>query len=108
MTSISPRLRLRRAARLFTATTTLIACMWAPATAQSERAEYPIEGTWAVHVTPYNCATGVPFPGFYGIASFDRGGTATSSTPGRRHPRQRRRRLGSGSMAAVAVTRSRR
>ena len=39
-----------------------------------------------MQVTPYNCATGVSFPGFYGIASFDRGGTATVINSGQTAP----------------------
>jgi hypothetical protein len=66
MTSNILGIRLQRTVRVLGATLTLVGCMWTPATAQSERAEYAIEGTWAVQVTPYNCATGVSFPGFYG------------------------------------------
>ena len=86
MTSNILGMRLQRTVRVLAATLTLVGCMWTPATAQSERAEYPIEGTWAVQVTPYNCATGVAFPGFYGIASFDRGGTATVINSGQTAP----------------------
>jgi hypothetical protein len=68
----------RRVATLLVAGWLLLGCLSAPVVAQLERAEYAIEGTWAVQVTPYNCATGVPAPaGFYGIAAFHRGGTAT-------------------------------
>ncbi len=86
MKSNAPRMRLGNTAKLLAATLMLVGCMWTLATAQSERAEYGIEGTWAVQVTPYNCATGVPFPGFYGIASFDRGGTATVINSGQTAP----------------------
>jgi hypothetical protein len=71
---------------LLPTTLALVACLWSPATAQLERAEYAIEGTWTVQVTPYNCITGVPFPSFYGIASFDRGGTATVINSGQTAP----------------------
>ena len=65
----------------------LLGGMSTPAVAQQERAEHPIEGTWAVQVTPYICATGVPLPAsFYGIAAFHRGGTATVINSGQTAP----------------------
>ena len=81
-----PRVHLSRTARLLAAAVTLVGCVSTPATAQSERADDPIEGTWAVQVTPYNCATGAAFPGFYGIAAFHRGGTATVINSGQTAP----------------------
>lgn len=59
----------------------------APAFAQSERAEFPIEGTWAIQVTPQDCGTKVPAPVFfYGLATFARGGTATVINTGQNAP----------------------
>jgi hypothetical protein len=86
MTSNILGMRLPSTVRILGATLALVGCMWTPGSAQSERAEYAIEGTWAVLVTPYNCATGVPFPGFYGIAAFHRGGTATVINSGQTAP----------------------
>lgn len=45
------------------------------------QAPAPLEGTWEVVISPYNCSTGVPVPGvtFRSRLSFHAGGTMTES-----------------------------
>ena len=44
---------------------------------QNTAAAQSLEGTWAVEVTPYNCATGVSSTPFWTMQSFTLGGTVT-------------------------------
>jgi hypothetical protein len=74
---------IRSATVAFVAVLVGISAASIPTAAQSERAEYDLEGTWAVQVTPYNCATGAPSPVFfYGVAAYHRGGTAPGINAG--------------------------
>jgi len=46
----------------------------------TESAASPLEGTWLVQVSQYNCSTGVTRPPFASLLTFARGGIMTEST----------------------------
>ncbi len=84
----------RAVAFILVLTLLLVESAWIPVIAQSERSESPVEGTWALQITGFDCATGVRRPPIWSMVTFARGGTLTDTTGNQMFPGPRTAGLG--------------